>query len=354
MQSNMLEIVNLSVKFDSFQLQDVSLTVNKNDYLVILGMSGAGKSVLLEAIAGIIKTDKGNIFLRNKKIEDIPVLERKIAIIYQDLSLFPHLSVEQNILYPLKIAKVSKEKYRRKLETASINCGISHLLSRFPETLSGGEKQRVAIARALASDVEIILLDEPLSSLDVNIKKEISTLLKKLHSEGKTLIHITHDPNEALSLANKVAVIENGKLIQTDLIENVVQNPGSAYVASFFSTKNFFTVNKLVQNEHSLFIASLAQNVEVLLTDVLENNPKHVVINEKEIFISLEQIRTSAINCFKGNIDKIELTQFAAQISVDVGILFYIEISLKSFYEMKLQIGKEVYLHFKASAIKLI
>lgn len=354
MQNNMLDIVKLSVKFDNFQLQDVSLSVNENDYLVVLGMSGAGKSVLLEAIAGIIKADNGNIFLRKKKIEDIPVLERRIAIIYQDLSLFPHLTVENNILFPLKIAKFSKLERKKKMLEAVNDCGISHLLSRFPDTLSGGEKQRVAIARALASDVEIILLDEPLSSLDIKIKTEISTLLKKLHSAGKTLIHITHDPNEALSLATKVAVIENGKLIQNGLIEEVVQNPGSAYVASFFNSKNFFSLIDIIEKDQSLYLAKISKDVEFYLTNITEYKPKHIVINEKEILLSLEKINTSAVNSFEGKIVKIEINQFCAQISVDVGITFFVEISLKSFYEMKLEIGKEVYLYFKASAVKLI
>jgi len=350
----MIDIVSLSVKFEDFELKDISLSVNKNDYLVVLGMSGAGKTVLLEAIAGIVKSEKGSILLNNKKIEEIPILQRKMTIIYQDLSLFPHLSVENNILYPLKIAKVSKLIRKQKLMESSTVCSVSHLLSRFPETLSGGEKQRVAIARALASDVDIILLDEPLSSLDINIKAEISTLLKKLHSEGKTLIHITHDSNEALSLATKVAVIENGRLIQTGLIEDVVQNPGGAYVASFFNSKNFFSVLELIEKDQSLYAAKVAENVSFFINNITDFKAKHIVINEKDILLSVDKISTSAINSFKGEISRIELSQHNALISIDVGIIFFVEITLKSFYEMKLQIGKEVYLYFKASAVKLI
>ncbi|WP_456472064.1 ABC transporter ATP-binding protein [Methanocaldococcus sp.] len=229
----MLELINIKKRLANFTLSIDNLNIHDNDYFVILGLSGAGKSTLLEIIAGYKKPDKGRIYLDGEDITNKSIHNRKIVLCHGKY-LFPHLTVYENIGLGVK-----KDKDKKVKEIAEL-LGISHLLNRKPKTLSGGEQQRVALAMALAVDPKIILLDEPLANVDVLIKENLISELKKIYEEtDKTFIHVTHDFVEAISLAKRIAIIKDGKIEQCDKLEKILKKPKNRFVAEFMGYKNF-------------------------------------------------------------------------------------------------------------------
>jgi ABC-type Fe3+/spermidine/putrescine transport system ATPase subunit len=208
-----LEIQGLSKTLGDFHLNDVNLTIEDSEYFIILGPSGAGKSILLETIAGIHSPDSGRIILDGVDITDLPARLRHIGMVYQDYMLFPHLDVEQNIGFGLN----NSENILTQTATEDIASllGISHLLPRRPDTLSGGEQQRVAIARALVIKPRILLLDEPLSALDAITRRKMRNELAGIPSlTGVSVIHITHHAEDLISLGHRSAVMDNGAIVQ--------------------------------------------------------------------------------------------------------------------------------------------
>lgn len=221
----MLKITNFNVKIDDFKLENINLELNQGDYFVILGESGAGKTVFLESIAGRHNLDRGIIELQNSIISDLLPEKRNIGFVYQNYELFPHMTVKQNIIFPLKIKKISKDEYVSKTAEMMELLNISSLESRYPNDLSGGEKQRVAIARALVMSPKLLLLDEPLSAIDYKNKLNIKKILKEIHRKFRpTIIHVTHDIQEAIFFANKVGIIKNNtlnKIIDKEQLNNM-------------------------------------------------------------------------------------------------------------------------------------
>ena len=233
----MLVIDNISLRIGNFELKNISFKVEKGDYFVILGISGVGKSLLLESIAGLTKLNSGEIYLRGRKISDEKIQKRNISIVYQDADLFPHLTVFENIAYPLKSRR--ENSIQGKVLKAAEQTGISDKLDRLPDTLSGGEYQRVALARSLAAGNDLFLLDEPLSSLDSKSKNDLRSLLRKLNRNGITIVHVTHDYEEAVSLANKIGIMEKGEMVHVASPEEIFRHPKSEFVAKFIGIKNF-------------------------------------------------------------------------------------------------------------------
>jgi len=245
----MIKIENISKNLGEFFLKDVSLHIEEGEYCMILGPTGAGKTILLEAIAGIYPPDKGKIWLDGRDITDMPPRDRNISMVYQDYMLFPHLNVEQNIAFGLKLKKVAKAKIRDKIEGISHILKIHHLLHRFPGTLSGGEKQRVAIARAMVTEPTALLLDEPLSALDTQTRDNLRQELKNIHSVSRvTIVHVTHSFEEVFSLGENLAVMNNGEIVQTGSPDDVFKRPNSEFVANFVGVENLFKGKSTINN----------------------------------------------------------------------------------------------------------
>jgi molybdate/tungstate transport system ATP-binding protein len=209
----MMLVENLEVELEGFRLSIPRLEVGMGEYLVVLGPSGVGKTILILAIAGIIKPKRGRIVIDGHDVTHLPPEKREIALVPQNYALFPHMTVYENIAYGLRAKKVPKNIIEEKIRTIARRLGIEHLLGRKPATLSGGEQQRVALARALVVQPRVLLLDEPLSALDPRLRLAGRSLLKRLHREVMfTAIHVTHNLPEALHLATKIAYMSHGTL----------------------------------------------------------------------------------------------------------------------------------------------
>lgn len=344
----MLNIKDISIQLGDFRLENISLEIEKGDYYVLLGKSGVGKTVLLEIIAGLIKPDNGRIFLDNKDITNEKIQNRKVGIVFQDYSVFPHLTVKQNIAYPLKTKKYSSQEKEELIQKYAELANISHLLNRSTQNLSGGELQRVALARMLVSKPDCILLDEPLASLDVQLKGGLRNLLHQINQSGVTILHVTHDYEEAIALSNKVAIMHEGEIIQKGFTKDVFSKPANEFVANFTGIKNFFLAdfyNNTAKVNNKL-------NIKVSNPNGLEKGK--IIIRGEEIILSKVQIDSSATNNFQGTIKQIipYLTNY--EIFVDIGITLSVVISEESVKKMTLSENMTIYTSFKSTTIKLI
>jgi molybdopterin-binding protein len=342
----MLEIKNISKNLEDFNLKNLNLSVNKGDYFVLLGISGAGKTILLEIIAGITSPDSGEIFLNKKNITKQKIQKRRIGLVFQDYAVFPHLNVKNNIAYPLKNEKLSAFEKNKQILKLAEEMNITHLLNRKTTTLSGGELQRVALARTLALKPKILLLDEPLASLDIQLKNELRSLLRNINKKGQTIIHVTHDYQEVISLANKIAIINNGSIEQTGTPNEIFQHPKSQFIANFTGIKNFFKAE--LKNKQAIINNSIAFT---LLTDKTKGKG-NVLIKSQDIIISENKVESSACNNFKGIITDIIPAPLGIEIFTDIGIQLVALITTQSLKKLNLYKGKNIWISFKASCVK--
>jgi molybdate transport system ATP-binding protein len=225
-------IEDLHINLGEFYLRDVCFGLEKGDYMMIIGPTGAGKTILLESIVGFWKPDRGHIHIEGRNITHELPERRNIGIVYQDYALLPHFTVFENIAYGLK--KKTPNDIENKVRDMAESLNIDHLLHRKPATLSGGEQQRVAVARALIVEPMLLLMDEPFSALDPQTRRETRRLLKRAIGKlNTTVIHISHDLNDAWSLANKVAIFKEGQLLQFGPVGEIFNRPRSPFIAQF-------------------------------------------------------------------------------------------------------------------------
>jgi molybdopterin-binding protein len=347
----MLELKNISLSNPGFSLNDISFKVNKGEYFILLGMSGAGKSMLLEMIAGLTNPDSGEIVLKGKNIERSKPYEREVGLVFQDHAIFPHLTVGANIGYALKRQKLSHSAKQELIKSIADRIHIGQLLYRQPSTLSGGELQRVALARTLVQKPEVLLLDEPLAAIDAKLKSEIRSLLRQLNREGQTIVHVTHDFDEAISLANRIAIIHEGKIIQTGTPEEVFGNPLSEFVAHFIGIRNFFKA-KLIETETGC-IAELVKGLCIVSTQKSGSGDGYLMIRGEDLTLSVENYESSARNNFMGKIIEVSGSRTGIDVIVDIGVPIHVCISKESLHHLGLTEGKSVWVHFKASAVSI-
>lgn len=247
----MIRIESLSIDVGSFQLRDLDLTIEEGSFHFLLGPTGSGKTLILESIIGLHNPKRGKIWVGQKQVQSLPPEQREISYVPQDLALFPHLSVRENILYGIKARNRSLQSYEAYLNSLIQVMRVEGLLERYPGHLSGGEKKRVALLRALAPQPKLLLLDEPLSGLDPSIKLEILHLLKTLHlTFHPTVLCVSHDIEEAYLLGDNITVFIQGKVEQVGTRDDVFLRPRSKPVALFLGLKNIFR-GKTVSREDS-------------------------------------------------------------------------------------------------------
>ena len=218
-------------------VSDFNLEIKDKEFLVLVGPSGCGKSTTLRMIAGLEEISEGELFIGDRLVNDVAPKDRKIAMVFQNYALYPHMSVFENMAFGLKLAKVPKEVIKKKVEEAARILDITHLLERKPKALSGGQKQRVALGRAIVRDPQVFLLDEPLSNLDAKLRATMRTELTKLHnSVGTTFIYVTHDQVEAMTMATRIVVMKDGLIQQVATPQKLYDEPVNIFVAGFIGT----------------------------------------------------------------------------------------------------------------------
>lgn len=230
-----LRIDGLSKEFDgSFALRDFGLSVDEGDFVVLVGPSGCGKSTLLRLLAGLEEPSAGRVILKGQDITDEDPARRDVAMVFQDYALYPHMTVFDNIAFPLRMRRIARAEMRLRVERVAAHLAITDLLGRRPAALSGGQQQRVAIARALVREPALFLMDEPLSNLDAKLRAQMRGELARLHREtGATVVYVTHDQTEALTLATKVVVLDGGKIRQVGAPRELYDAPANTFVAGF-------------------------------------------------------------------------------------------------------------------------
>ena len=237
----MLKVQKVTRRIGNFSLTDISLDVDKGNYVIILGPTGCGKTMLLETIAGIGRVDSGTIQIAGRDVSNVPTEKRNIGFVYQRSMLFPHHTVEGNIRWGMRLRKIPADEQRRRIDKLAGILGIGPLLGRDVRNLSGGESQKVALARALAIEPPILLLDEPLAPLDPPAREAMRGEILKIHRElDTTILHVTHDQVTARVLGKKVGVMDNGRIRQFGTADDIFERPNSEFVARFIGIENVY------------------------------------------------------------------------------------------------------------------
>lgn len=348
----MLQLENISKRLGSFSVGNISLHVKKGEYFIILGISGAGKSMLLELIAGLVSPDSGKILLEGKEITDQKIQQRGIGLVFQDFAVFPHLSVRENISYSLHGSGLSHAHKTERITGIAQKMNIAHLLDRRPSTLSGGELQRVALARTLVQNPKILLLDEPLSSLDSKLRGELRSLLREINRMGQTVIHVTHDYEEAVSLADTIAVVHEGTIIQTGSPEEVFAHPKSEFVAHFIGIKNFHKAR--IRRDPEGLSATIGSGLRVNLAPGDYSDEGFLLIGSDEIILSKTPVESSMTNVFQGTVTEVVPTRNGIEVTVDIGFPLYSLVTQQSVDKLGIREGSAVFASFKATAVRFI
>jgi molybdate/tungstate transport system ATP-binding protein len=346
----MIKLENVSKKWGNFSIQNVNFKIKNNEYFVVLGPTGAGKTLLLETIAGFHYPDTGKIMMNNQNVTFFPPEKRNIGFVYQDFMLFPHKTIFENIAYGLRIKKVKVKDVETEVEKMAELVNVKNILHRYPKTLSGGEKQRTAIARALIIKPKILLMDEPLSALDALTQKNLRDELKKIHKEtGVTTVHVTHDQEEALILGDRIGIMDKGKIVQIGTPEQIFRKPLTEFVANFVGVENIFTGTAEIKEN----ITEIKIKNVVLYSTVRKSGKVNISVRPEDIIISKEKMKTSARNILYGNVVEIKDKGAIIQLKIDCGLPFVAVITRQSFLDLNINIGSKIYLYFKAGNVHL-
>lgn len=338
----MLEIKDVSIRAGEFAVKGISLNVEDSACYVIIGPTGSGKTIFLEAIMGFKKLISGEIRLGKKNITDMPAEQRGISYLPQDLALFPHLNVKENILYGLKIKGITDRQYFDLADDLIDTLGIKHLLNRVTHNLSGGERQRVALVRAIATGNKYLLLDEPFSALHEGMKSELWFLLKELQERYRlTVLMVTHDVEEAFLLADTISIMINGRLEQTGKKEEVYRYPATIDAAEFFGIRNLFDA-EITDKENIVRCKEL--NAELFVKASLNHRSKNfkIGIRAEDIMI----LRTGRTITGQDNIIEGIITDIFRKGATDIVLLKpqnskrIIEIEMPFYAFQKLDIKK--------------
>lgn len=269
MKKNDIRIENITKSFDGVEvLKNINLKIEDGEFFSILGPSGCGKTTLLRMIAGFINPDSGAIYLGDEDIVNLPPNLRNVNTIFQKYALFPHLTVYENVAFPLRLKKVPNDEIDREVKKFIELVGLSEHIKKKPNQLSGGQQQRVAIARALINKPGVLLLDEPLSALDAKLRQNLLIELDNIHDEvGITFIFITHDQQEALSISDRIAVMNKGNVLQVGTPAEVYETPADAFVADFIGENNFFE-GKVVEIIDELYAKLISPTLGELIFEM--------------------------------------------------------------------------------------
>ncbi len=297
-----IELIGVSKQYeDNVVVKDLDMCVKKNEFLTLLGPSGCGKTTTLRMIAGFETPTKGEVFFSGKKVTELPANERQINTVFQRYALFPHLNVYENIAFGLRIKKISEEEIAKKVAKMLKLVNLESYEKRKIDSLSGGQQQRIAIARALVNEPEVLLLDEPLGALDLKLRKEMQTELKEMQRElGITFIYVTHDQEEALTMSDKIIVMNDGIIQQIGEPTDIYNEPENAFVADFIGESNIF--KGIMKKDYLVTYEEI--DLECLDAGFEENEEIDIVIRPEDVKVvgyNESQIRGTVTDVvFKG------------------------------------------------------
>lgn len=306
-----IEFNRVHKRFETVTAVDsVSLTIPGGSFFSILGPSGCGKTTLLRLIAGFEKPDGGRILIDGQDITDLPPHKRPVNTVFQNYALFPHLTVRENIIFGPQLAKKPSFQIERDLDAMLALIQMENSADKYPDQISGGQKQRVAIARALINRPKVLLLDEPLSALDLKLRQKMLLELDLIHDEvGITFVFITHDQTEAMAVSDKIAVINKGKIEQVGTPSELYESPKSSFVAAFIGDTNFFDGRvdvKLAKDYSQLLIEDLPPVICFNDKQLSEGELVHLIVRPEKIRISRERPQHHPQhNCFQGVVEDV-------------------------------------------------
>ena len=353
--NNGLRLERLSKNFGDFiAVEDVNLHIRRGEFLTILGPSGSGKTTLLMIIAGFLEATTGDIQFDGLSIMSLRPEKRNFGMVFQGYALFPHMTVRQNIAYPLEVRKVGREKILTRVEEMLELIQLATFGDRLPRQLSGGQQQRVALARALIFDPLVLLLDEPLGALDKKLRSDVQTQLKHLHRKvGKTFVYVTHDQEEALSMSDRVVILNHGRVIQVGSPQELYERPSTVFASRFIGKSNILrgVVNQVNENEVVYAIAGKYFQQLVLNENFSKNDEIILALRPEKIKIVRSKVGSNEINILVGRI--IDVTYFGSKISVNVETdsvgEFIVEVQAWNNKE-KLEEGQEISLTWSPDA----
>jgi len=345
----MIRVNNLQRTWGDFSLHDITLDVSAGEYLVILGPTGCGKTLLLETVAGIHRHYNGSILLDGVDVADVPPYQRSIGFVYQKSMLFPNLTVSQNISFGMKMRRIKRSAQDETIERLSGLLRIRYLLNRDVTSLSGGEMQKVALARALAIEPKILLLDEPLSPLDQASKDALIEEIRVLHRQlGTTTLHVTHDHNIARKLADRIALLQQGTLMQVGKAEDVFRYPASDFAAEFVRAPNVIKGTARRKDEGHVRIESNGLSVTAL-SDL--SGPVGTTIAPEDIYLYTSAPENNHSNVLQGRISRTESHSGVVMVELAVGAnLLTAAVPSKDFPQLAGAAEGTIYAAFEPSA----
>jgi len=294
--SNSIKVKNLVKTYgDVYALKNVDLEIADGEYFVLLGPSGGGKTTLLRSIGGFIRPDSGTVEIKGKNVDNLPPDKRPTSMVFQGFALFPHMTVNDNIGYGLKLKSIDKDIISEKVTKMMDLVGLSGLSDRKPHELSGGQQQRVQLARALILENDVLLLDEPLSALDAQLRKDMCIELKRLQKTvGISFVHVTHNQEEAMSVADRIAIIADGEMVEQGTPKEIYSNPKKKFTAEFIGEKNILNGVVIDFSKSKILV-----NIEKDEIEVANNN--YAISKNQKISLS---IKSESIEITKGSANK--------------------------------------------------
>ena len=343
--STILKIKDVNKNFGKISvLNDININIDKGDFLVLVGPSGCGKSTLLNCIAGLEKIDGGEIYINNKNMSSVAPKDRDIAMVFQSYALYPTMTVEKNITFGMKVRGLSEEIQKEKLNEVAKQLQIENLLKRKPGQLSGGQRQRVAMGRALVRNPKLFLFDEPLSNLDAKLRVEMRTEIKRLHYDlGASMVYVTHDQIEAMTLATKIVVMKDGFIQQIGTPAEIYNYPENIFVADFMGSPPMNLINATAQKEkdhYKIHIKMEDGSISTLKEKNKSNLPNKLIIGVRPENITEKWLKNKqSSQVVSSNIDIIEPAGSDTFVMTRLG---HTEVTARFHSETNVEVGSKV------------